>query len=604
MQKFIKSSKNKFILSLLLSLVLVLGFSTQITLADKTKEPAKTVDILTFNDFHGNVEESGKNPGMAKLVAYIREKQKDNPNTIVVSGGDLYQGTAISNLTYGEPVTEMMKAMNVVASAVGNHEFDWGAEKIEKWGKDGGFDFLATNIYDKKTGEPVTWAKPYKIVEKAGIKIGFIGLAHPDTLTLTKEQYIKDFDFKDPVKSAEEWIKYLKDGKAEEGVPDVIIALTHIDTVQDSDTKEIEGKAIDLTKVEGMDAVISAHSHRTVCGIVNDVPIVQGYSNGRAVGKLSIKLDENNKVMAIEPEVDEIYTRVEELPIDKEAEEILNKYKVELEPILGEVIGEASDAFIHDKTVPNVTTLGRWTCEIMREKTGADIAITNGGGLRRTLEKGPITMGDMYEIMPFDNTFITLDLKGEDVKKAIDHGILNPEVGDGQFVGLIVEYDESKEFENRITKITLEDGTPLDMNKNYKVVINDFMYPNGDKYDFSRAENVVNTFIPIRDALVDAIKEAKVITPKEADYLIEVKDIKVEEPVKEPEVAVQEDKPVEKPEVVVPAAKEENYVVKSGDVLWKIAKKFKTTWQTLAEYNKLKNPHLIFPGQKILIPAK
>ena len=588
MQRFIRSGKSKFVLSLLLSLVLVLGFSTQITLADEAqaKESAKTVDILTFNDFHGNIVGEGKNPGMAKLVGYIKEREKNNPNTIVVSGGDIYQGTAISNLTYGESVTEMLKAMNVAASAVGNHEFDWGADKIEKWGIDGGFDFLAANIYDKKTEEPVTWARPYKIVEKGGIKIGFIGLAHPNTTTLTKEEFIKDYEFRDPVESAEEWVKYLKDGKAEEGVPDVIIALTHIDSDQDRDTKEITGNVVDLTEVEGIDAIISAHSHRTVAGKVNDVPIVQGYYNGRAIGVLSIELDDNNKVKTIEPSVDEIYTRVDDLVVDKEAEETLTKYQTELEPILGEVIGEASDAFIHDKSVPNVTTLGRWTCEVMREKTGADIAITNGGGLRRTLEKGPITMGDMYEIMPFDNSFVTLDLKGEDVKKAIDHGILNPEVGDGQFVGLIVEYDEDAEFENRITKITLEDGTPIDMNKTYKVVINDFMYSSGDKYDFSRAENVVNTFIPIRDALVEAIKEAKVITPKEADYITEIKAIKAEEP------------------VLVPVTEEESYVVKSGDVLWKIAEKFKTTWQKLAEYNKLKNPHLIFPGQKILIPAK
>src|SRR5690606_10757532 len=106
--------------------------------------------------------------------------------------------------------------------------------------------------------------------------------------------------------------------------------------------------------------------------------------------------------------------RVGELPIDEEAAKVLEKYQEEVEPILGEVIGEASDSFIHDRSVPNVTPLGRWTCEVMIERTGADIAITNGGGLRRTLEKGSITMGDMYEIMPFDNYFVTLDLNGRD----------------------------------------------------------------------------------------------------------------------------------------------------------------------------------------------
>ena len=585
--------KNKRILSLFLSLALVFGIFLA-PMGDKVYgeeaevlESAKTVDILTFNDFHGNVEEGGKNPGMAKVVGYIKEWEEKNPNTVVVSGGDNYQGTAISNLTHGAPVTDMIKAMNVVASAVGNHEFDWGANKIEKWATDGEFDFLASNIYDKKTNEPVAWAKPYKIVEKGGIKIGFIGLAHPETSTLTKEENIKDIEFKDPIEYAKIWVKYLKDGKAEEGVPDVIIALTHIDSNQYGETGEITGNAVDLTKVEGLDAIISAHCHKLVSGKWNNIPIVQAEKNGRSIGRLSIELDENNKVKGIEPSVDKISTRVAELPVDEETEKILEKYQEELRPILDEVIGEASDTFIHDSSVPNVTTLGRWTCEIMREKTGADIAITNGGGLRESLEKGPITMGDMYAIMPFDNSFVTLDLKGEDVKKAIDHGILNPTRGDGQFVGLIVEYDKDAEFENRITKITLEDGTPLDMDATYKVVINDFMYPHGDEYDFSRAENVVDTFIPIREALVDAIKEAGVITPVEADYITEIKDTVSPTPEVQPT-----------PEPVI-----KTYIVKAGDVLWKIAAKFNTTWQKLAEYNKLKNPHLIFPNQKILVPV-
>ena len=160
----------------------------------------------------------------------------------------------------------------------------------------------------------------------------------------------------------------------------------------------------------------------------------------------------------------------------------------------------------------------------MSEKTGAPIAIQNGGSLRRTLEKGDITMGDLYEIMPFDNYLVVLDLTGEDLKKAIDHGIMNPSVTDGAFTGLIVEYDSSKEFEHRITKITLPDGTPLDMKKTYRVVVNDFMYTGGDNYDFTNATNVDETYIPVRDIFVDTIKKAKQITPKKVDYIKDIKN--------------------------------------------------------------------------------
>ncbi len=570
-----------------------------------------TVDIVSFNDFHGNVTDLGKDIGMAKMIGYSKTLLEKNPNTIFVSAGDLYQGTAISNLTYGKPVNEMIKAMGVVVSAVGNHEFDWGVEHIEKWAEEGGFDFLATNIVDSESGEAVEWAKPYKIVEKGNIKIAFIGLAHPNTNTLTKAEYVKGLEFTDPVEAAEAWVKYLKEGKAEEGIPDVIIALTHLDSVQDKETNEITGTAIDLTNVEGIDGIISGHSHLTVAGKVNEVPIVQGYKNGRGLAILSIELDKDNKVINIEPKFDDLAGKAAEIAADPAGIELFETYKVEAEPVLGVVLGEAAGEFTHNSKEDNVTLLGRWSSEVMKEKAGVQIAIQNGGGLRRTLEKGTITMGDMYEIMPFDNQLVTMELKGADLKKAIDHGINNPEVGNGQFAGLIVEFDKNKEFENRITKISLEDGTPLDMEAYYTVVTNDFLVTGGDKYDFSNARNIVDTFIPIRDVLVEAIKEAKVITPEPVDYLIEVPEVEIEPvpAVEEPAPVVEPTpEPAPEPEPAPSPVREDvkkediKYTVQPGDWLSRIAIKFNKDWKALAEFNKIKNPDLIFPGQIIAIP--
>lgn len=590
--------RNKRFISIILSFVLILGIMI-VPSSVFAEEAKKTVDIVSFNDFHGNVADSGKNIGMAKIIAYSKTLLENNPNTIFVSGGDSYQGTAISNLTHGAPVTAMMKSMGIVASAVGNHEFDWGVDYIEGWAKDGGFDFLATNIVDKSTNKPVEWAKPYKIVEKGGIKIAFLGLSHPDTSTLTKKEFVKELEFTDPIKAAETWVKFLNDGKAKEGKPDVIIALTHLDSFQNGETKEVTGNATKLADIEGIDGIISAHSHKAVAGKVNEVPIVQANYNGRMFGVLSIELDNDNKVIGVEAKLDDLSSKTAEIVPDPEGQKLFAKYEEEAKPILSEVIGEAAGEFTHNSKEDNVTLLGRWSSEVMKEKTGVQVAIQNGGGLRRTLEKGVITMGDMYEIMPFDNQLVTMELKGSDLKKAIDHGIYNPEVGNGQFAGLIVEFDKNKEFENRITKISLEDGTPIDMDAYYTVVTNDFLLTGGDKYDFSNARNVVDTFIPIRDVLVEAIKEDKVIVPKTVDYLVEV----------EAEVAASEVKEEPAPEPVpipvpepAPAPAVKKYVVKAGDVLWKIARSFETTWEKLAEFNNLKNPHLIFPGQELLIP--
>jgi len=488
--------------------------------------PANQVDVILFNDFHGNVAEDarpgkGKNAGMAKLLGYVHTAQRENPNTIVVAGGDNYQGTAISNLTYGAPVSAMMKAMGVSVCAVGNHEFDWGVTHMKEWQKDGNFTFLAANIVDKNTKKPVSWAKPYAIITKGGYKIAFVGLAHPDTVSLTKAEHVSGLEFTDPVKAGQQWVDYLLAGKAKEGKPDAIIALTHIDS--DQKGEEITGNAVALAQIKGLNAILSAHSHRPVQGAVDGMPIMQAYCYGRAVGKLSITFDENKNIASITPTLDEIWKHKDTIVEDEAGKAIYAKYDADLKPILSKVIGTAAGEFTHErKDKGSNTLLGVWAAEVQRKVGKADIAIQNGGGLRRTLAAGNITVGDLYEIMPFDNFLVTFDLSGAEIKKAIDHGIMNPNITDGQFAGLKVEYDGTKPFESRVTSIALADGTPLDMNKTYKVVVNDFMFTGGDKYDFSKATNVVETYIPIRDALIDEIKAAKTITPKAPDY---IKDI-------------------------------------------------------------------------------
>ncbi|MCY6483288.1 5'-nucleotidase C-terminal domain-containing protein [Clostridium aestuarii] len=550
---------------------------------------AKQIDIVSFNDFHGNLmedpREKGKNVGIAKLVAAIKKAKKENPNTIVVSGGDNYQGSAMSNLTHGAPVSEMIKSVGVTASAVGNHEFDWGLQWMNKWAKDGNFTFLASNIYYKKSGTPVEWAKSYMIVEKGGIKIGFVGLTTKETAYMTKAENVKDVEFRDIAVCAKKWADYLKSGKAPEGKCDVVIALTHLGSIQDQETKKITDEVVDskLCEVKNIDAVVSSHTHKIVCGQVNGKPVVQGYYAGRALAKLSIMLDENNKVIDIVPNVDTIYHRKSELVKDKDGEAIYNKYDKELKPILGEVLGTTDKELAHDRW-NGPSLLGQWVCDVMKKAAGTEIAVTNGGGLRCPIPKGDITMGKLYEVMPFDNTLFKMELKGSDLKNVIQHGIMNEKIGWIQETGVIVTYNK----DGKITSMKLEDGTPVDMNKYYTVVTNDFMFTGGDQYDFSNAKNTFNTNVPIRDELVKAVKNAKNLSIKQVHYLQQDKVKQVQQ-----DNLKQGQK--DKAKIIV-------YVVKPGEVLCRIARKYNMKYPQIAKYNHLKNPDLILIGQKLLIP--
>ena len=552
---------TKGLLISLLAFLLVLGSISFVLAAEKE------IVILSINDFHGALAPAGKNAGAVKLVDALKTEKAKNPEgTIIVSAGDNYQGSAMSNLMYGEPVSAVFKEMGIELSAVGNHEFDWGINRINKWAEDGGFTFVCTNIYDKRTDQPVDWAEPFAIIEKEGVKVGFIGLATPETAYKTLKANVENYEFRDPVEIITEWVPKVKDAGA-----DIIIALTHLGSFQDKEGN-ITGEAAALCAVDGVDAVISAHTHQRVCGLVNGKPFVQAYKYGRSFGKLTFIFDGNNKLVSAEPFLDNLYERADTLKDDANMLAIYGKYEDELNPVLGKVLGKTTVDLDHDRYA-GPSLLGEWTCEIMKDKAGVQIAMTNGGGLRTDVPAGEITAGKLYEVMPFDNTLYTMKLSGADVKANIEHGIMNDDIGWVQIAGARVTYNPGAEAGNRITSMVLEDGTPIEMDKYYTVVTNDFMFTGGDNYNFENAKDGLNTFIPIRDAMMDAVEKAGVISPKKQNWLSEEKVGKL-------------------------------YVVEVGDSLWEIAQKFGTTVEKILACNEIENSRLIRPGQEILIPTE
>lgn len=475
----------------------------------------KIIDILTINDFHGNLieekGEKGKNAGMSKIMTVVKEHKILNPNTLFVSAGDNYQGSALSNLTYGEPISEMYKDLHIIASAVGNHEFDWGFEKIEPWAKQGEFDFLASNIYDKTLNKPVSWAKPYKIVQVDGINIAFIGLTTQETPDKTKAENIKNLEFKPVKESAQEWVKFLKEGKAKEGKVDAIIALTHVGSFQDATTKEITGEVITtgLVNVEGIDAIISSHTHEVVLGKVDKMPVIQSGKYGRAMGQLRLVFDQNKKLENVELSMDNLTSRKNQIKEDPKGIEILNKYNEKISPMTSEIVGYTAIDLTHERFTDKVSPLGEKVCKFMADSAGVEIGIANGGGIRVPIDQGVITMGKLWEMLPFDNFLVTMNLKGSTIKGLLEHGIANKEFGMIEYSGLVVDYDATKEKGSKVKSIKLLNGQDLDMNKTYKIVTNDFMLnidnyaKGGDGYSFEGATNVE----VVKDDMREAIKK-------------------------------------------------------------------------------------------------
>jgi 2',3'-cyclic-nucleotide 2'-phosphodiesterase (5'-nucleotidase family) len=208
--------------------------------------------------------------------------------------------------------------------------------------------------------------------------------------------------------------------------------------------------------------------------------------------------------------------------------------------------------------------------------TGADCALLNGGGIRASIDAGDITKGEIITVLPFGNYIVTQRVTGAEIKAALEHGTrAYPEFSGGfpHVSGIKFVMDIGRQAGDRVLNISVN-GQPLDLNKEYVLATNDFIAAGGDTYTMLVDNPILNEYGALDEALIAYIQEKRTVNPAV-----------------EGRITVQETKPETK-----------YYVVKPGDWLIKIAKKFNTTWQKLQELNKLPNPNLIFPGQKIILP--
>jgi 5'-nucleotidase / UDP-sugar diphosphatase len=490
-----------------LMLIVSLALGSRLACADDTASGVSIkLTILSVNDFHGALVESGKKPGIAKLGQLIKEEKAKNPQgTIIVSAGDMFQGSPDSNMLYGKNVVEAMNVMGFAALVVGNHEYDWGIDKLKERIAQSGFPYLGANVIDKKTRKVVSFLQPYIIMKKNNLNIGIIGIATPETAYKTNPNVVSEMMFADPVQTVNELVPQLK----QQGV-EVIVVVSHLGCEVDKTTGQITGEAAEFARgVQGVDALITGHTHQRIMGNINGITIVQAGHSGQAVGRVDLVYSKpDQKIM--ESVADVVDVPASRLTEDAVLKEIMERTQAEIAPIKNLILGKTITDLNHDRT--EVSLLGQWSSDVMRHIVNADIAFQNGGGLRASIPAGDITMGNLYEVMPFDNTLYTVDLTGQQVIKVLDHGIRNPKIGMVQFSGIIVKYDESKPQGQRIVSVTMLDGSPLQRKKTYRVVTNDFMASGGDEYTmFKEGRNGRDTNNPIRDVWVAAVKKQQII---------------------------------------------------------------------------------------------
>ncbi|MCI5100578.1 bifunctional metallophosphatase/5'-nucleotidase [Phaeobacter italicus] len=512
----------------LLTSVAALGLTAGVAAAEYQ------LTILHTNDFHSRFEpiskydsgcREGDNAegkcfgGSARLVTALADARARSNNSILVDGGDQFQGSLYYTYYKGKVAAEMMNKLGYDGMTVGNHEFDDGPEVLRGFMDSVEFPVLMSNADVSAEPALADVLKKSIVIERGGEKIGLIGLTPEDTPDLASPG--KNITFTNPVDAVQGEVDKL----TAEGVNKIIV-LSH------------SGYAVDqkvAANTTGVDVIVGGHSNTYLSNVsdkaagpyptmVNDVAIVQAYAYGKFLGELNVTFDDEGNVIEAKGEPLIMDGNVAE---DAETVARIAELAKPLDEIRTKVVAEASAAVEGDRSICRVQEceMGNLVADAMLDRVkdqGVSIAIANSGGIRASLEPGEVTMGEVLTILPFQNTLSTFEISGEGVVAALENGVSQVEEVKGRFpqvAGLKFTWDPSvAPNEGRVQEVMVAEGdgyVAIDPAKTYVVVTNNYVRNGGDGYKmFAGDDKNAYDFGPdLADVLAEYLAEQGPYTP-------------------------------------------------------------------------------------------
>lgn len=472
------------ILALMLVLIMVLaGCGT-----GNSTPAAKDIVILYTNDAHCGIEDG---MGYQGLSAAKRALLAAGNKVLLVDNGDAVQGDTIGTLSKGEYIIDIMNKLGYDVATPGNHEFDYGMDQFNKLVEKADFDYISCNFVDKD-GNPVL--KPYVIKEADGVKIAFVGISTPKTITTSTPTYFQDgngnyiygFMQDDTGEKLYTAVQSAVDAARKEGAK-YVIAMAHLGI--EADCQPWTSSDV-IVNTSGIDVMLDGHSHSTIAGDIvknkegKDVILTSTGTKLANIGCLTITADGKLSTALINDDgmsdtIAEIKSGYEEI-----VNTVVASTKVELtvnDPVSGERMVRRQE-----------TNLGDLCADAYRAMSGADIAVVNGGGIRVSIPAGDITYGQIIAVHPFGNEMCVVEATGQQILDALEMGARNAPGECGGFLqvsGMSYEIDLNVEptvevnadgmftgvpGEYRVKNVKVGDE-PLDLAKTYTLASHNYM---------------------------------------------------------------------------------------------------------------------------------
>ena len=424
--------------------------------------------IFEINDTHGAFVTDNDFPGMEKVSTVIKDLNKSD--LLKIANGDIFQGGYVSNATYGRCFIDALNYLNFDAFVIGNHEFDWGLNKLAEY-KDGdltngeaSFPFLGANIVNKNTGERPEWLDDYMITECNGLKVGVIGTIGESLTGSIAASKVEDYTFLDPVPVVEKIAKELRTIYN----CDVVVVSEH-DYNQNTNNRYAS-----LAGDSHIDAIVCGHTHKKISEKIKgstgaEVPVIESASNNKCVGMIELNLDKGYVT-------DSFITHYN--PANYTSDEGMNDVIKQYQAIIDEgntVVGTAYGNLSRYK-------MGTIATNSLRDYFKVNFGLVNRAGVRSSVDKGNVCVKDIYRVFPFDNEIYLVTIKGSALQYMFEES------------GSYLYFSDNFNSNN------------LDSSKDYVIAVIDYVYNNALNKKYFKNTKCEKTNVYIREIVTRFFK--------------------------------------------------------------------------------------------------
>jgi 5'-nucleotidase len=493
--------------------------------SEQAGRKAQTTDVqlLAINDFHGNLEPPFLRPtgtfigGVEYLDTHLAAMEAENPNTLVVSAGDLIGASPLlSGLFHDEPTIEAANLFGLDFNAVGNHEFDEGVTELLRM-QNGGchpvdgcqdgtpfdgadFQFLAANVaYKDGSG---TILPPYKVVKFNGVKVGIIGMTLEGTPSIVSPGGIEDVDFFDEAETVNALIPELKRQNVE-----TIVVLVHeggFPSAFDNTCPGISGPIVDIVErtSDEVDLFVTGHTHQAYNCVIDGRPVTSSYQYGGMITDIDLTISRATKEPVSISVNNRLVTR--DVAADPEQTALIERWSTFADEVRTRVVGSIVGDILRLNNAAGESALGDRIADAQLWGTadiqGAEIAFMNPGGVRADLiydnqasaeAPGEVTFGEVFTVQPFQNTLVTMDLTGAQIDALLEQQFDNPSPGSNRVLqvseGFTYEWSASAPTGSKVDAASIElNGVSVDPAGTYRITVNSFLADGGDNFTVLR----------------------------------------------------------------------------------------------------------------------